>query len=127
MAIVEMPCCFIKIVWVASLSLQTIGESPMAKHLPSPLHTYIVHATLTTKHFVMMASDMVGEKGLKRGNNVSLMLNCRNLAEIYDLYTHLSIDGEATQPLEETFCDAIFGTLIDKFGIHWLLNFDRNQ
>ena len=109
------------------LSLQTIGDSPMGEQLPPHIHTYIVHATLRRNNLIIMASDMVGEKGLIKGNHVSLMLNCKSVAEITTLYAQLSTDGEATQPLAETFWDAIFGSLIDKFGIHWLLNFDRNQ
>ena len=109
------------------LDLQTIGESPMANKLPPQMKQRILHATLTKGDMVIMASDMVGEKGLIKGNSVSLMLNCSSEDEIKTLYAQLSRGGEATHPLEDTFWNALFGDLTDKFGNQWLLHFDRNQ
>ena len=109
------------------LDLQTIGESPMADKLPAQMKQSILHATLTKGDMVIMASDMVGEKGLIKGNSVSLMLNCSSEDEIKTLYAQLSRGGEATHPLEDTFWNALFGDLTDKFGNQWLLHFDRNQ
>ena len=109
------------------LDLQTIGESLMADKLPPQMKQRILHATLTKGDMVIMASDMVGEKGLIKGNSVSLILNCSSEDEIKTLYAQLSRGGEATHPLEDTFWGALFGDLTDKFGNHWLLNFDKNQ
>ena len=109
------------------LDLQSIGESPMADKLPAQMKQSILHATLTKGDMVIMASDMVGEKGLIKGNSVSLMLNCSSEDEIKTLYAQLSRGGEATHPLEDTFWNALFGDLTDKFGNQWLLHFDRNQ
>ena len=109
------------------LDLQSIGESPMADKLPPQMKQSILHATLTKGDMVIMASDMVGEKGLIKGNSVSLMLNCSSEDEIKTLYAQLSRGGEATHPLEDTFWNALFGDLTDKFGNQWLLHFDRNQ
>ena len=109
------------------LDLQSIGESPMADKLPPQMKQRILHATLTKGDMVIMASDMVSEKGLIKGNSVSLMLNCSSEDEIKTLYAQLSRGGEATHPLEDTFWGALFGDLTDKFGNQWLLHFDRNQ
>ncbi|HYV90215.1 MAG TPA: VOC family protein [Chitinophagales bacterium] len=107
------------------LTLQTIGESPMAEQMPPEMKQSILHSTLTNKGVVLMASDMVSNNGLIRGNAVSLMLNCSSEDEIKDYYTKLSKDGEATHPLENTFWGAVFGDLTDKFGNHWLLNYTK--
>ena len=109
------------------LTLQTIGDSPMADQLQPQMQQGILHATLINGGLTLMASDMVGEKGLILGNAVSLMLNCSSEAEIRATYDRLSAGGEATHPLEDTFWGALFGGLTDKFGNHWLLNFDRKQ
>jgi len=69
---------------------------------------------------------MVGEKGLQKGNAVSLMLNCSSEEEIKKYYAKLSAGGEATYPLETSFWGALFGGLTDKYGHHWLLHFDKN-
>ena len=108
------------------LSLQTIGESPMASHLPPQMKDRILHSTLTNGTLIILASDMVGEKGLIKGNSVSLMLNCSSEAEIRGFYTKLSVGGQATHPLENTFWGALFGDLTDKFGNQWLLHYQKD-
>ena len=109
------------------LSLQTIGESPLAEKMPWQMKEFILHSTLSKGTLVLMASDMVGEQGLIKGNAVSLMLNCNSEEEIKSCYEKLSDGGQSTHPLENTFWGAVFGDLIDKFGNHWLLHFDKNQ
>ena len=109
------------------LYLQTIGESPMAGKMPPQMKECILHSTLTKGAMILMGSDMVGGKGLVRGNGVSLSLDCSSEKEIKTFYANLSAGGEATHPLEDTFWGALFGDLTDKYGNHWLLNFDKNQ
>lgn len=109
------------------LQLQTIGDSPLAGKMPAPMKDRILHATLKSKDLVLMGSDMVGEQGLIKGNAVSLMLNCSGEEEIKSYYKRLSNGGEATHPIEISFWGALFGDLIDKFGNHWLLHYDKNQ
>ena len=109
------------------LTLQTIGESPLAKKMPPKMKESIVHATLTKGDLVLMASDMIGEKGLLKGNAVSLMLNCDTEKEIKKYYAKLSAGGHATHPLQISFWGALFGDLTDKFGNQWLLHFDKKQ
>ena len=109
------------------LTLQTIGESPLADKMPPKMKDCILHATLTNGTLLIMASDMVGEKGLIKGTAVSLMLNCSSEDEIRDYYTKLSLGGEATHPLEISFWGALFGDLTDKYGNQWLLHFDKSQ
>lgn len=109
------------------LTLQTIGNSPLAAKMPPQMKESIVHATLSKGDLVLMASDMVGEKGLLKGNAVSLMLNCKTEKEIKKYYTKLSVGGHATHPLQISFWGALFGELTDKFGNQWLLHFDKKN
>ena len=109
------------------LTFQTIGESPMADKMPQQMKDCILHATLVKGTLVLMGSDMVSESGLVKGNAVSLSLNCSSKEEIKTCYEKLSSGGKANHPLEDTFWGALFGNLTDKFGNHWLLNYDKNQ
>lgn len=109
------------------LTLQTIGNSPLAAKMPPQMKESIVHATLSKGDLVLMASDMVGEKGLLKGNAVSLMLNCKTEKEIKKYYTKLSAGGHAAHPLQISFWGALFGDLTDKFGNQWLLHFDKKK
>jgi len=109
------------------LDFQTIGSSPLAGKMPEQMKDCILHATLTNGGVIIMASDMVAEKGLIKGNAVSLMLDCESEEEIKITYDKLADGGQATHPLEISFWGAFFGDLTDKYGNHWLLHYDKNQ
>ena len=109
------------------LLFQPVSESPLADKMPAPMKESILHSMLTNGDMVLMASDMVGEKGLIKGNSVSLLLNCSSEEEIIKIYADLSAGGQATHPLEVNFWGALSGDLTDKFGNQWLFHFDKNQ
>jgi len=109
------------------LTLQTIGESPMSDKMPPQMKESILHSSLTKGALVLMGSDMVSEQGLVKGNAVSLCINCSSGKEIKIFYEKLSSGGNKDHPLENTFWGAVFGDLTDKYGNHWLLNYDKKQ
>ena len=109
------------------LSFQTIGESPLSDKMPKQMKDCILHATLTKNSLILMASDMVSKSGLVKGNAVSLSLNCSSEEEIKNYYTKLSNGGKQNHPIEDSFWGALFGDLTDKFGNHWILNFNKNS
>ncbi len=108
-----------------ALSLQAVDGSPLADQMPEEMKHFILHATLIKDGWILMASDMVGEQGLIKGNAVSLMLNCTSETEIRAYYARLSAGGQATHPLDITFWGALFGDLTDKWGNQWLLHFQE--
>jgi PhnB protein len=108
------------------LVLQTLGDSPFGNKMPCHLKLYIIQATLTRDKLVLVGTDMVTDRGLKKGNAVSLMLHCSSEEELRAAYTKLSRDGKATSPPEFTYSGALFGDLIDRFGNHWLLNYENH-
>jgi PhnB protein len=109
------------------LTLQTIGESPLADKMPAAMKECILHATLTKGSLILMGSDMVGEKGLQKGNAVSMAINCSSEEEIQNFYEKLSAGGTKDHALEQSFWGATFGDLTDKYGNHWLLNFEKSR
>jgi PhnB protein len=108
------------------LYLQTIGESPMASQMPNAMKDHILHSTLTNGEMTIMSSDMIGNE-LKQGTSVFLMLNCSSSEEIKTIFAKLSAGGKVRDPLAEMHWGATYGSFIDKFGMNWMLNFDRNQ
>lgn len=76
---------------------------------------------------LLMGSDMVSEKGHTKGNTVSLSLNCGSEKEIKNIYKKLSAGGRKEHSLENTFWGALFGDLTDKYGNHWLLNYQMKK
>ena len=108
------------------LNLQKIEGSPMEGQCPAAMKDQIMHATLTKDALVLMGSDMNGPDGFIRGNNISLSLNCSSEEEINTFFAALAEGGKIFEPLKDQFWGAIFGCVADKFGIRWMLNFDKN-
>lgn len=107
------------------LFFQTVGESPIAEKMPEKMKAAILHASLTTGSLVLLASDMVPETGLLKGNAVSLSLSCSSEAEIKKCFAKLSEKGIIRQPLQENFWGALLGDLTDKYGNHWIIHFEK--
>ncbi len=105
------------------LALQAISDSPMAGKLPVTMQQHILHGSLTCGAITLLASDMVGEKGLTKGNNISLMLDCSSEDEIRTLFDKLLQGGRIVHQLEHTFWGGMIGDLTDKFGNQWLLHY----
>lgn len=108
------------------LTFQTIGESPLSEKMPPKMKDCLLHATLSKGHFRLMGSDMVGSRGLVKGNQVSLSLTCESETEIHHCFEKLSEGGTINHALEESFWGALFGDLTDRYGNHWLLNYPRH-
>jgi len=109
------------------LSLQTIGGSPVEAQCPAGMKDDILHAALQKDGLVLMATEMVGQEGLSKGNNFALALSCSSEEEINTFFSNLSAGGQVMHPLKVEFWGAIFGVLNDRFGIRWMLTYDKNQ
>lgn len=107
------------------LEFQTLGQSPFGTKIPCQFQAYILRASLTKDGLVLIGTDIVPEQGLQKGNAVSLMLNCTTGQELREIYAKLVDEGIATYPPTVSGAgEALFGNLTDKFGNHWLLNYE---
>lgn len=73
---------------------------------------------------MLMTSDIPASMGmnLTTGNNVQITLHPDTRAEADRLYGALSEGGRPGTPMQEMFWGDYYGELVDKFGIHWLIN-----
>lgn len=105
------------------LEFQTIGDSPLAQQMPDKMKSCILHSTLNNGTLLLMASDMVDDNGLQKGNSVSLALQCNSETELKNCYQKLAVGGTQNHPVEVTPFGMHLGDLTDQFGNHWILNF----
>lgn len=108
------------------LAMQTVEGSPIEHDCPAAMKGQILHASLMKNGLVLMGTDMLGPKGYNKGNNIALSLSCSSEQEINVFFEKLSAGGEIIHSLKMEFWGAIFGVFIDKYGIAWMLNFDKN-
>lgn len=73
---------------------------------------------------LLMGTDTPESMGfhLQQGNNVSICLDPDTRADADRLFAALSAGGTAEMPMQEMFWGDYFGSLVDKFGIHWMID-----
>lgn len=90
----------------------------------------IMHISLPiSKETSLMGNDYIEYFGRKTifGNNFSLSIAAESKEEADRLYNSLSAGGDLGMPMGDTFWGAYFGMLTDKFGVNWMVNFEKNQ
>ena len=88
----------------------------------------IMHVCLPIGETVLMGSDSNSASGdVAFGSNVAISINVDSHAEADRIFNGLSAGGDPQMPMNDTFWGAYFGMLVDKFGVHWMVNFDKNE
>ena len=67
------------------------------------------------------APDCAGFK-LTAGNNIYINLEPDTREETERLFAALGQGGQIEMSLKDMFWGAYFGTLVDRYGIHWMFN-----
>ena len=53
------------------------------------------------------------------------MLGVESVEQAEKLFNALADNGSVEMPLEETFWAHRFGMLVDKFGVAWMINYEK--
>ena len=74
---------------------------------------------------MLMASDMLPGMGHARveGNNFSISVHPDSREEADRIFKALSEGGTVTMPMADQFWGDYFGSLTDRFGINWMVNY----
>ncbi|KUG57389.1 hypothetical protein AVL62_13225 [Serinicoccus chungangensis] len=107
-------------VFGGDLSMNSFGEYGMEGEGADG----IMHAQLVTpSDLVLMASDTPpGMPPAGSDGNVSLSLSGDDEAELRGYWDGLAQGGQVTMPLEPQMWGDTFGTLVDEFGVSWMVN-----
>ena len=109
------------------LTLQTIGDSPMAQYMTNEPKHKILHSVLVNGNATIMASDMVhGDKAINE-NGYSICLVCESETEINNVFDKLSEGGKVIEKITTTPWGALFAMLTDKYGKNWMFNYTLQQ
>ena len=104
------------------------GDMPPQEGMPSMAEedkNLIMHIELPILGgHVLMGTDAPDSLGFKVnfGNNVHLNLEPDTREETKKLFDALSVDGQVTMQLQDTFWGAYYGSCTDKFGVQWMFN-----
>jgi len=87
--------------------------------VPEGAENLIMHADLEVGGAALMLCDMPPEYPANAGNNIGIMVEFDSIEAAKAAFEVLKAGGEIDMELQETFWSKCFGSLTDKFGIHW--------
>lgn len=117
------------------LSVMRFSDNPEGcEDLPAEYREWVLHACLTVGNELLMASDnMPGAAGCSGAGSAkgisgcSMSLQVHSIEEAERVYAALVDGGQAQMPLQQTFWAARFGMLIDRFGVSWMVNCEKDR
>jgi len=90
--------------------------------VPEDYKQKVMHAEFKAEGIHLMASDGMPRQNCIVGNNISLSLSFSQESELNQVFEKLSEKGKVVLKPEETFWGALFGKVIDHYGIEWMLS-----
>jgi PhnB protein len=108
---------FYKGIFGGELSLQTYKEVNMGG--PEEADK-LMHAALRGGAASLYGSDT--EQASEKAAKVSLCLGGDDEAKLTEIFEGLSDGADVRQPLKKEFWGDTFGSLVDKFGVEWMVN-----
>jgi PhnB protein len=104
------------------LASSRYAEMPGAD-FPPEVRERIMHAALRIGSSTLMVSDTApGMPVLARGGHVQILIDFGDEGSMNEPFAQLAEGGRVVMPLAETFWNATFGVLEDRFGVRWLFH-----
>lgn len=111
--------------------MHRFGEIPAQEGMP-PMpdadKNLVMHVALPILGgHLLMGTDAPESMGftVNKGNNVYISLHPDSKKDADDLFAKLSDGGVAEMPMQDMFWGDYFGSLTDKFGVRWMVNFHQ--
>lgn len=96
-----------------------IPSNPNMPPIPEEQKSWIIQATIQLGDNLIRLSDSF-QKTNREGSLVCISVE-GSIDEIKDAFSVLEEGGKVLNPLAKTFFSPCYGSLIDKFGVHWEL------
>lgn len=107
--------------------INRMGDAPGTENLSAEEKNRVMHIALPIAGGdTLMASDIVPSMGHKlvKGNNNYISIFPESREEADRLFNGLSVGGNIEMPLDDMFWGAYYGSFEDKFGVHWMINYE---
>ncbi len=95
--------------------------------IPEEAKELVMHVGLPIGEDMLMGSDVMPGRPFTMGNNNYISIFPESREEADRLFAALSEDGEVEMPMEDQFWGDYFGSLKDKFGVYWMVNFNQEN
>ncbi|HXX17916.1 MAG TPA: VOC family protein [Candidatus Acidoferrum sp.] len=106
------------------LFMMTYENTPSDMQAPANWRKKISHATFALGDLRFSGSDALPGR-YQKPQGFAVQFNLSDPAEAKRIFSALAENGTVQMPLQETFWAALFGALVDQFGIPWLINCEK--
>jgi PhnB protein len=107
--------------------IMKFGDMPFAG-MPEEAKDRVMHAELIIgENYPLMFSDTFPGQPHSSGNQVYITLVTTTVAEAEKYFEALSAGAQIEMPLQKTDWSAAYGSLKDRFGVHWQVNADIRE
>jgi PhnB protein len=98
------------------------------KHDPSEANK-VMHSTLDlgNGNYLMGSDSPSYYPAATHGTAMQIAIHPTSEEEAHKVFNNLAVGGSVTMALEKTFWGALFGMLVDKYGVQWLVNYQIEQ
>ncbi|GKU78277.1 VOC family protein [Paenibacillus sp. L3-i20] len=109
--------------------MATFGDSPQNPDyaLPEEAKGLIMNTRLNAFDDYIMFSDTFPGSPYTVGNHVSIAIVTEDQEKMQSVFDKLKVDGNVELELQETFWTKCYGSLVDKFGVHWQFNLGEQK
>ncbi len=87
----------------------------------------LLHGQLKIGDNEIFVADTFENMPVKMGGSVEMTLLMDSEEELRKVFDAFAKEGEVQMPVDKMFWGAIFGSVVDKFGIRWSLNFNISE
>ena len=116
---------YYKDVFGGTLELSTFGEYGATG---TPLDDKIMHGRLDTPSgFTIMVADTPPGMTYNVGDNITVSLSGDDDTELRGYWDKLADGGVVSMPLEKQMWGDVFGQLVDRYGVPWMVNISASQ
>ncbi|MGL4594826.1 MAG: VOC family protein [Thermoguttaceae bacterium] len=99
------------------------GSFPIAENEKE----FVMHCSIQIGSTILMGADCSQTCGQKAnfGDNITINICPDSAEEAKRIFAALADGGKIVMPIEKVFWSDLFGMLVDKFGIPWMINYDE--
>lgn len=97
------------------------GGTPLASNVSSDWANKVMHASVTLGEQILQGADVLPEQ-YEAPKGFSLSVQTESTDDAERVFRELGEGGKIVLPLEKTFWSPLFGMVVDRYGIPWMIN-----
>lgn len=106
-------------------ALQRFGDNN--PNCPEALRNNVMHAVLQVGAAIVMLSDGPGHGASPKEGAVNVALQLDDAAQAHRAFGVLVAGGTPVQPLISAPWGALFGQVVDRYGVSWMFNCEERK